>query len=152
MINIENKLFKCAKFLNLGGLLNSGASVDYTNAFGKTPLFYAIGYGDRELVQILLAHGADVNHAYFSARHINPENESCALTATLKHTKRTPLMHAAQNSDLAMIRLLIDKGARTQDLDEVGFSALDYAVMGEKAKNQAYLAGLGIPLAKPAKE
>jgi ankyrin repeat protein len=51
-------------------LLQSGAEVDSTNAYGNTPLFVAVfnsqGYG--EMIELLRAHGADPHHANAQGR------------------------------------------------------------------------------------
>lgn len=130
-------------------LLDRGASVDYANAFGKTPLFYAIGFNDHQLVETLLQHGADPNHPYKSAKEINPNNSSCNEYKFLRHTKRTPLMHAAQHSDIAMMRLLIENGAKANVRDEIGFNAMDYALMGENPGNREFLFSIGLELQAP---
>ncbi len=118
-------------------LLDHGASVDVTNSFGKTALYYAIQLNDHRLVELLIDRGADVNHTYKSAKEIN---DPCGM---LRHTKRTPLMHAAQNSDIDMIKLLVKHGARLNDVDEMSFSTLDYAEMDSKSENFAFLKSIG---------
>lgn len=130
-------------------LIDRGATVDYANSFGKTPLFYAIGFNDYGLVETLLSRGADPNHPYKSAKELNPDDSPCSANTHLRHTQRTPLMHAGQHSDVAMLKLLIDKGAKTGALDELGFTILDYAVMGEKSENREFLASLGLKLGAP---
>jgi len=129
-------------------LLNNGEPVDYTNSFGKTPLYYAIQLNKHELVTTLLHRGADVNHTYKSVKELNPNNWSCEADTYIKHTKRTPLMHAAQHSDIEMIKLLLKSGARLNDIDEIGFTAYDYSVMGNKQENTVYLKSVGAKLGK----
>ncbi|MFA5372253.1 MAG: ankyrin repeat domain-containing protein, partial [Sideroxydans sp.] len=130
-------------------LLDNGEPIDYENSFGKTALYYAIQFNDRELVATLLRKGANVNHTYKSAIELNPDNYSCAADTYIKHTKRTPLMHAAQNSDVEMIKLLLEKGARLNEVDEVGYSAFDYAILGDRPENAAYLKEIGGKLGNP---
>ncbi|MBI5889384.1 MAG: ankyrin repeat domain-containing protein [Nitrosomonadales bacterium] len=130
-------------------LLNKGESIDYANSFGKTALYYAIQFNDHELVSTLLRRGANVNHTYKSAKELNPDNDSCGADTYIKHTKRTPLMHAAQNSDVEMLKLLLKNGARLNDVDEIEFSAFDYAIMGAKPENTAYLKAIGGRLSNP---
>ena len=131
-------------------LIKKGASVDYENGFGKTPLFYAIGFNDRSLVQMLIDHKADVNHPYKSKAELGREGEPpwhdryCGI----RHTRRTPLMHAAQNADQEIIKLLLEHGAKLDSVDELGFNAADYAIMGEKLANLAYLESIGLRKAK----
>jgi len=132
---------------NLEILLRRKSPVDTANDFGKTALFYAIGFSQHEAVRLLLGHGADANHAYKSARELRPDADSiddeCFYPA-LQHTRRTPLMHAAQNSDLAMVKLLLDAHADRAATDDLGFNALDYAALGQHADIVAYLESLGM--------
>lgn len=62
----------------------------------------------------------------------------------LQHTRRTTLMHAAQNSDVRMIKILLESGASLQAQDDLGFNAHDYALMGERRDNALYLSSLGL--------
>lgn len=129
-------------------LLRRGADVNYENGFGKTALFYAIGFNDIGMVQLLLDHKANVNHSYKSKEAIEaiewkklPFYQSyCSIT----HGKRTPLMHAAQHGNPALIKLLLQRGAKLDSIDQQGFSAADYARMGNKLENLHYLRSLGL--------
>jgi hypothetical protein len=127
-------------------LLDRGARVDAANSFGKTPLFYAIEMGDRRLATLLLEHGADVNHRYKKAAELAPDADffGCGEHHFIHHPERTPLMHAAQHADLAMLKLLLARGARLEGVDGMGFNALDYARMGNRPANAAFLAALGL--------
>ncbi len=130
-------------------LLDRGAAVDYANGFGKTPLFYAVGQNDRALAELLLDRGADVNHPYKSAVELQPPpdefgNPICGEYPDLRHYGRTPLMHAAQHANVAMLKLLLARGARLAEVDGMGFNALDYARLGHRPANAAFLSGLGL--------
>lgn len=134
-------------------LLSKKANINYTNSFGKTPLFYAIGYNDITMVELLLGNGANVNQRYFSKEQLSKaeyqENTklpfylygvSCSLTTTL----RTPLLHAAQNADVTMMKLLIAHGASIKDKDENGDTLADYANRSNKKENVVFVQSLGI--------
>lgn len=93
---------------NLRLLLSKGVPVNAENDFGKTALFYAIGLNNLEAVELLLKNKADVNHTYKSAVDLRTDNnriDEC-IYPNLGHTLRSPLMHAAQNADVNMLKLL----------------------------------------------
>ncbi|MGZ5028689.1 MAG: ankyrin repeat domain-containing protein [Methylobacter sp.] len=134
---------------NLRFLLEKQVAVNAANDFGKTALFYAIGENDHEATELLLAHKADVNHAYKSAAELRNGDE--CIYPDFGHTKRTPLMHAAQHANVDMLKLLIKHGANLNAVDERGFNALDFAVVLAKNKeNEAYLKSLGLEQNLPA--
>jgi len=130
-------------------LISQGADVNYKNSFGKTPLFYAIEFGNFPLIEMLVNSGADINAKYIS------NYEKMALMASnrfpfyvklcgLNHTSRTVLMHAAQKSNLEIVKYLINLGTNVNAVDDLGFNALDYAIAGGKRENAAYLMNLGL--------
>lgn len=133
---------------NLKYLLSKKAPVNAANDFGKTALFYAIGSSNHEAVETLLKYGANVNHAYKSGKELRPDDDECTY-AGLNHTGRTPLMHAAQNSDVQMLKILVQARPRLDVSDDLGFNALDYAVLGKNKDNEIYLRSLGLEFGAP---
>lgn len=133
---------------NLEYLLRKGVPVNAVNGFGKTTLFYAIGASNHAAVELLLRYQADVHHTYKSNKELRPDNDECFYVG-LKHTRRTTLMHAAQNSDVHMLKILLAAGAPLRALDDLGFNAHDYALMGKNRDNALYLASLGLEPAAP---
>jgi uncharacterized protein YecT (DUF1311 family) len=133
---------------NLAYLLQKKVPVDTANDFGKTALFYAIGAGRHSAVDLLLRHKANVNHTYKSAKELRPSDDECIYPG-LRHTRRSPLMHAAQNSDVRMLQILLQTGARLDARDDLGYNAHDYALMGKNTDNARYLASLGLEPAAP---
>jgi|WetSurMetagenome_2_1015567.scaffolds.fasta_scaffold39330_1 uncharacterized protein len=117
-------------------------NIDHSNGFGKTVLFYAIEDSNYAIIESLLMYGANPNHSYKSAKEIETEFFNCKYL--IHHTKRTPLMHAAQHSTPKILELLLHRGARLDTLDEVGFNALDYAIKNKKTENIEFLRSLGI--------
>jgi ankyrin repeat protein len=92
----------------LGFLIGKGMKVDARNARGDSALGLAAHLGWLEGAQLLLRHSASVDLA-------NARGE-------------TPLILAVQKRDLAMVRLLLSRGADPRRSDSVaGYSALDYA-------------------------
>ncbi|WP_394778938.1 ankyrin repeat domain-containing protein [Undibacterium sp.] len=78
------------------------------NRPGWTPLHYAAAKGDPAVIAILLE-----NYAYIDA-------------ASPNHT--TPLMMAARSGKTAAVKLLMDEGADVTLKNDVGMTALDFAV------------------------
>lgn len=123
----------------LAALLKKGFNPNQQNDFGKTPLFYAIQFNQPQAVTDLLAAGADINHGY-QLQDANDWRFQCAFN--IEHWQRTPLMHAAQHSDVAMLTLLLANGARLDAKDSLGKTALDYAKDNHKDANAAFLQGV----------
>lgn len=132
-------------------LLDNGANVNSANAFGKTPIFYAIEFGRKDIVSLLLQNGANINQKYIN------NNEKLALSANigadtpyfitlcaLEHTSKNVLMDAAAYADIEILKTLISKGAKLNEVDDLGFNALDFALAAGKKENAAYLKSLGL--------
>ncbi|TKX32482.1 hypothetical protein CQA76_03985 [Campylobacter aviculae] len=148
----ENALFYALEnYDNTKFLLDIGADVNSSNAFGKTPLFYAIEINRKDIISLLLERGADVNKKYIN------NNEKLALTANmygntpyfitfcaLDHTSKNVLMHAATYGDVETLKTLIAKGANINAVDDLGFNALDFALAAGKNDNANYLKSLGL--------
>lgn len=133
---------------NLEYLISKKIPVNAANDFGKTALFYAIAANNHKAVEALVKAGANVNHAYKSAKELRPDGDECVHPG-LSHTRRTPLMHAAQHSDIRMITMLLKAGAQLEAIDDMGYNALDYATLQTKTDNEAYLKSLGLELGAP---
>jgi hypothetical protein len=112
-------------------LLERGADVNITTHRGFSPLWLAADRNDVSFVEILLNHGAAINHQI-------PEEELSSLYLAVSHgnasmvallLKRgadanlaacdgsTPLLHAAEQGYLSIVELLLDYGA---NLDIIG--------------------------------
>ena len=109
------------------GLLGAGARPSVANKYGSTPLLEAAVRGDAVVIERLVKAGADVNAG-------NPDGQSALMTLSrtsnieaarilISHGanvnvaerwhEQTPLMWAAAESQPAMVKLLLDHGART---------------------------------------
>ncbi len=100
---------------------DAGFDVNHKNEFGKTPLFYAVEYGQHDAVKLLVELGADVNTSFqenYGKYH---------YCVPIDNWGKTPLMHAAQHSDIEMVKLLIELGARVDSKDVNDKEALSYA-------------------------
>lgn len=98
----------------LSFLLGKSARADVQNQQGNTPLSLAAQLGWVEGAELLLQQRASIDLA-------NARGE-------------TPLILAVQRRDLAMVRVLMARGANPKKTDNVaGFSALDYATRDGRA-------------------
>ncbi len=133
---------------NLKFLIKKGADVNYANEFGKTPIFYTIGRNDHDTTKLLLEYGANPNATYKSADELRKPSGSDWLDPciypNIQHTRRTPLMHAAQHSDPEMLQLLLKNSAQLDAQDDLGYNALDYAIEHNKFRNEEFLKSLGL--------
>jgi len=101
-------------------LVDAGADVDQWDVFGEAPLFTAIGLDARRgagrssidpaneldgpgLIRLLLERGANPNQQlYFHPANVRGETNTRGAT---------PLMRAAVNGDLELVKLLLEHGA-----------------------------------------
>jgi uncharacterized protein len=95
-------------------LLDNGANASSRDGSGDTATTLAAARGHREGLTVLLAYRADIN-----ATNENGE---------------TPLIKAVQNRQEAIVRQLLDAGAKVDITDNVtGYSALDHAERDKRA-------------------
>ncbi len=148
----ESAIFYAVEnYKNTQFLIQKGANVNQANAFGKTPLFYAIEFNRHDIVKLLLEKGANVNQKYIN------NNEKLALSANigsntpyfitfcaLEHTSKNVLMHTAAYGDVEILKLLVSKGTDLNAVDDLGFNALDFALAADKKENAYYLKSLGL--------
>jgi len=114
-------------------LVKAGLDPNHQNYFGKTPLYYAIQLGNHQSAKVLLENGADVNHKY----QLEVDDPWNCIGIT--QWERTPLMHAAQHSDIEMIDLLLEYGADPLLQDSLGSTAIEYANQSESHELTNYL-------------
>ncbi len=93
-------------------LLDAGEPVDALQN-GQTALCYAALNNRLSIMGMLIAKGANVNHA-------------TEVDGT------TPLMYASKSASLDAVKALLAQGAKIDASDKVGATALHYAVMGGK--------------------
>lgn len=107
-------------------LLDAGAEVDVRDAYQQqTPLFRAAYFGRPDVVQVLIAHGADVN-----AR----DNQG-------KAPLHNCLYVSAQDATLNIITALVEAGADPNALDAAGQTPLDGYRQPEMKKHLRTLGG-----------
>lgn len=107
-------------------LLAHGADANLSDAFGKTPLLYALEDTNAQLTELLLAAGASVH---------SKDNEGY-----------TPLHHAAVYADKACVELLLAAGAEVNATDNNGTTPLHQAALVSNSETLAALLAAG---AKP---
>ena len=95
----------------LGELLKTGVNVNAHTKAGDTALTLAAGLGYKDVVAFLLDHGAKINQATASSQ-------------------TTPLMWAAFNGKLEVVRALTEREARVDLENSQGFTALMLAAEG----------------------
>jgi Ankyrin repeats (3 copies) len=103
---------------SLDAMIHAKHDVDERNAIGKTALMIAAQLDRMDSARLLLADHAGVNTTTLQT--------GSGDELTLSHDARSPLMYAAGNGSLAMIRLLIDAGADPYQTDTKGSRAVDY--------------------------
>lgn len=128
------------KVLNL---INAGADVNFKHAFtGKTPLAYAAGSGNMQIVRILITHGALVNPVIPGGAsplsraamggHIDVARillENGANVNAKCSGGMTPLNFAFLSGDVSLVRLLLESGADPSIRDIYGQTVLDLAIL-----------------------
>ncbi|CAG2105105.1 unnamed protein product, partial [Medioppia subpectinata] len=118
-------------------LLERGANIEEVNDEGYTPLMEAAREGHEEMVALLLSQGADINAQ-------TEETQETALTlaccggfldvadflikagADIEAGANTPLMEAAQEGHLDLVRHLINCGSNVNATTSSGDTALMY--------------------------
>ncbi|ASM40263.1 ankyrin repeat domain-containing protein [Campylobacter sp. RM12327] len=147
----ESSIFFALKNINnIKFLLKNGADINYKNTFGKTPIFYTVGFNDLNTTKFLVQNGADINATYISKNEKFAINSNIGMVTLpfyqnlcdLEHTSRTLFMHAAQHSNVEMLKFLMQSGADINAVDDLGYNALDYAKLGNKSENIKFLENL----------
>ena len=109
-------------------LLSKGANAKFKDSI-QTVLHIAANRGRKDIAELLLAHGADINA---------PDWEMI-----------TPLMGAALNGHLDMVKFLVSKGANLKARDKAGDDVLEYAEDSENQQLIDYLEPLVAQANKP---
>uniref|UniRef100_A0A336L5G5 CSON003381 protein n=1 Tax=Culicoides sonorensis TaxID=179676 RepID=A0A336L5G5_CULSO len=132
-------LAACGGHVDLAMLLiERGANIEEVNDEGYTPLMEAAREGHEEMVALLLSQGANINAQ-------TEETQETALTLAccggflevadylIKHGAdielgaSTPLMEAAQEGHIELVRFLLDNNANVHAQTQTGDTALAYA-------------------------
>ncbi len=100
-------------------IIDNSNILDKPNAFGDTPLLFAIRNKSPYLAKLFIKEGADINIAS-------------------KKDGKTALMLATLNKDKDLVRILCERHAKRGVKDIKGYTALDYAIkekLGEIAQD-----------------
>lgn len=119
--------------------------VSALNAHDESALMLAAIKGYKEVVQVLLARDADVNKTGWTPLHYaasGVQAQQVAIVALLLEQHAyidaaspngtTPLMMAAQYGTREAVQLLLDEGADPALKNQLGLSAIDFAVRAER--------------------
>jgi ankyrin repeat protein len=106
-------------------LIDAGAEV---NQPGWAALHYAALAGDLKVITVLLEHAAYID--------------------ALSPNKTTPLMMAVRSGKLAAVQLLLDEGADANLINNMGLSALEFAIQLEQKEIAAELRSRRNPMLK----
>ena len=114
-----------------------GTNLEAENKQGETALMVAAYLGRREMVERLLARGAEVSHSGWTALHFAASSgqleivrillEHSAYIDALSDNGTTPLMMAARHRDAEVSALLLEQGADPTPVNGAGLSAADFA-------------------------
>jgi len=159
----ETPLIKAAKVGDLQivtALLKAGAAVDTPDSgFGQTPLMAAAREGHTAVVKLLIDRGARVNAQTRTGKTPeirNPAESKASRGAGIQRGgwpnrgiresipgAKTPLLYAAREGHVDIVRLLLDAGANLEQADADGVTPLLIALMNEHAEAASFLVERG---------
>jgi uncharacterized protein len=110
-------------------LLQHGATPDKTNAEGQTALMWAVAEKNAKAAEVLIAHGANVNAQ--TPKLPPPSPFQLIFSAPFPAGGMTALLYAARQNDLASAKVLLDAGAKVNEVSADGSSPLLVAAINE---------------------
>lgn len=142
-------------FINNGVSLDSCVTLD-SEMFGFTPLYYAIAYNQKSIVELLLQHNVDIDSklATKTALHVACNQEYIFKYNDLSSKNKLRLnknKHSCKNIDwsqnrdtqIAIVKLLLEHGADVHAKDSNGLTCLMHVYKCDLLENAAVL-GLGL--------
>ena len=144
-------------FEGLKALMKQGVRCDAADQEGHTALMYAAFNGHSEIVLYLLDAGAEINRVDFLGRTALlygstgpfPETVSILLDRGADPNKVdtdehfSPLMHAAAEGHLEVVKVLLEHGADRSLRDVDGDNAASFAAQGGHLQVVEYLDSIG---------
>lgn len=119
--------------------------VEVRNAADESPLMLAALKGEKELCQLMIRKGADVNkpgwaplHYAATSGHLDVMRlllEENAYIDAASPNNTTPLMMAAHYGTSAAVKLLLEAGADPMLKNYQGLTAIDFAIRGDRAES-----------------
>ena len=132
--------------------------VEWRSPKDESPLMIAALKGQTELVRRLIARDADVNKPGWAPLHYAATGghldimqillDEYAFIDAQSPNKTTPLMMAAKYGSTAAVKLLLEAGADPTMRNELGLSAVDFALQSQR-KDAAELIAAAIRKAQP---
>jgi ankyrin repeat protein len=123
--------------------------VDLRNAHDETPLMMASIKGMDVLVKLLIDRDADVNKTAWTPLHYAASNSRLVvMNMLLDHhayidapspNGTTPLMMAAMYGSPSAVKLLLEAGADPTIKNDLGLSAIDFALRDSKQESAALI-------------
>ena len=108
-------------------LLDAGADPNIADKSGVTPLYHMCREGDADMVDLLIGHGADVNSKgclevaieFYNTEIVNLLVQKYRCKVETLFNGLSPLMLAAKTNNIEAVKLLLDKKADPNKLDEM---------------------------------
>lgn len=141
MLALKESAFKVVRVL----LSHPQIKVEVRNAADENPLMLAALQGEKQLCQLMIQKGADVNKPgwtplHYAATHGHLEvlqlllDENAYIDAASPNNT-TPLMMAALYGTSSAVKLLLEAGADPVLKNDLGLSAFDFANRGNRAES-----------------
>ena len=108
-------------------MIELGFEIESRDALGKTTLMAAVQENDLDATRTLLAAGANVNAISLNPKDIfgNNPGSQCGMY-NVNTGQRIPLNYALSEASEAVVKTLLEAGAKTDHLDSAGNTMLDY--------------------------